>query len=106
MKIQVNTDKNINGKESLANYVKATIEENLSRFDESITRVDVHLSDDNGNKEGAADKRCLIEVKAENIPSVAVSTVEDTLHKAINGAIEKMKKTLAGKLDKLHENKR
>ncbi|ADY52307.1 ribosome-associated protein [Pseudopedobacter saltans DSM 12145] len=106
MKIQVNTDKNINGKESLANYVKTTIEENLNRFDELITRVDVHLSDDNANKEGAADKRCLIEVKAENIPSVAVSTVEETLHKAINVAIEKMKKTLSSKLEKLHDNKR
>ena len=106
MKIQVNTDKNINGKESLVNYVKATVEENLNRFDESITRVDVHLSDDNGNKAGAADKRCLIEVKAEGIPAVAVSTVEETLHNAINVAIEKMKKTLSNKLEKLQENRK
>ncbi|MFD1631440.1 HPF/RaiA family ribosome-associated protein [Pseudopedobacter beijingensis] len=101
MKIQVNTDKNIDGKESLVNYVKSTVEDGLNRFDESITRVDVHLSDDNANKEGTPDKRCLIEVKAESIPPLAVTEVADNLHNAINGAVDKMKKTLTSKLGKL-----
>lgn len=104
MKIQVNTDKNIDGKESLTNYVKTTVEDGLNRFSESITRIDVHLSDDNGSKEGVADKRCLIEVKAENISPIAVTEVEDNLHKAINGAVDKIKKALSTKLSKLNSH--
>lgn len=102
MKIQVNTDKNINGKESLNTYVQNTISEALERFNEHITRIDVHLSDDNGNKQGAADKRCVIEVKAEGISPIAVTEVEENLHKAINGAIDKVKKSLTSKLGKLN----
>ncbi len=102
MKIQVNTDKNIEGKESLNTYVQNTIAEALERFSEHITRIDVHLSDDNGGKQGAADKRCLIEVKAEGIASIAATEVEDNLHKAINGAIDKIKKSLTSKFGKLN----
>lgn len=59
MKIQLNTDKNITGGERLESYLSSLIENELSHFSNHITRIEVHLSDENGQKKGANDKRCL-----------------------------------------------
>ncbi|CAN5507503.1 hypothetical protein BH09MYX1_BH09MYX1_55530 [soil metagenome] len=50
MQIQVNTDKNIVGHEALVAQVKATVADALSHVSAHITRVEVHLSDENGEK--------------------------------------------------------
>ena len=50
MTIILNTDKNISGNERLDNYVNTTIKEELSRFEDYVTRIEVHLSDENGAK--------------------------------------------------------
>ncbi len=48
MQIQINTDRNIEGHEELANEVEAALEAAVGRFAHRITRVEVHLSDLNG----------------------------------------------------------
>ena len=58
MPIQINTDHNIEGRESLANHVRALVATALSRHEERVTRVEVHLSDQNSGKGGSDDKRC------------------------------------------------
>lgn len=44
MKVQLNTDHNVQGNETLAGRVEAEVESSLSRFREQITRVEVHIS--------------------------------------------------------------
>ena len=62
MKIQINTDKNIPGHE--AQNVETILEQVLARFSDQITRIEVHLSDENSAaKSGMVDKRCLLEVR-------------------------------------------
>lgn len=104
MKIQVNTDKNIEGREKLTAYVESLITEGLSRFNENITKVEVHLSDENAGKEGTDDKKCLIEVRVEKVGPVVTSDLSTTLHKAIEGAISKMKHALESKLSKITQH--
>ena len=94
MIIQINTDKNIEGSERFNDYFTSIIEEELSRFEEKITRIEVHLSDENGSKEGQADKRCLLEARLEGRQPIAVSNTADTPEQAVNGAIDKLKATL------------
>ncbi len=53
MQIQISTDHNIDGNEALAAHVKSETEHSLSRFSEQITRVEVHLSDENSDKKWA-----------------------------------------------------
>ena len=53
MKIQLNTDVNIDGTEALAAQVDATVTQSLAHFGEQITRVEVHLSDDPAAREGS-----------------------------------------------------
>lgn len=52
MTIQINSDNNITGTEGLSSFVESTIAETLKRFDEQITRVEVHLNDENSHKSG------------------------------------------------------
>ena len=104
MKIQVNTDKNIEGKEQLAAYVESIVKEGLSRHAEHITRVEVHLSDENGSKEGTEDKRCLIEVKVEKLDPIVASALALTLHKAVDGATAKIKSALDTRIGKITQH--
>ncbi|CAN5367407.1 HPF/RaiA family ribosome-associated protein [soil metagenome] len=104
MTIQVNTDHNMSGSEKLHNYVQSTVEAGLGRFTQ-LTRVEVHLSDDNGAKSHGQDKRCLLEARPAGMQPVVVTNVAGTLDDSIEGAIVKMAKLLDHTFDKLHSTK-
>ncbi|MEG4325825.1 HPF/RaiA family ribosome-associated protein [Microcoleus sp. herbarium5] len=102
MKVQLNTDANIEGNEALSQQVEAIINNTLDRFSQHITRVEVHLSDENSSEKfGANDKRCLIEVRLANHQPIAASDQGQILQQSISGAAEKMKKLLDTTIGKL-----
>ena len=101
MIIQFNTDSNISGDEKNAAYFSETISEQLTRYDEQITRVEVHLSDENGDKGGQKDKRCMLEARIKNMSPIAVTCDGDTIEQAVSGAIDKLIKSLDSKLGRL-----
>ncbi len=94
MTIQFNTDNNIEGSERQNAYFTTLISESLERFNDRITRLEVHLSDENSHKEGSNDQRCLIEARLEGMQPVAVSNHGDTAEQAIKGAVVKLKTSL------------
>lgn len=101
MIIQFNTDKTINGDEKNSSYFNSIIEEELKRFSDHITRIEVHLTDENGNKEGLKDRRCLLEARIENRQPIAVTNHASTNEEAVTGALEKLKislETIHGKV--------
>jgi len=53
------------GREELAEQAKATVESTLGHLAEHITRVEVHLNDENNDKGGSHDKRCMMEARLE-----------------------------------------
>lgn len=63
MIIQVNTDSSIENDAALTAHVQTVVEKALSRFSDKVTRVEVHLHDENAHKPGDHDKRCLLEVR-------------------------------------------
>ena len=73
MQIHINTDHNIHGYESAAASVLTTVENALRRFSSQITRVEVHLGDENASKRGGNDKRCMMEARLEGQQPVAVT---------------------------------
>ena len=105
MQIQINTDSNIEGRENLAAYVKGVVESTLSRFREHITRVEVHLSDENGNKNGQDDKRCMMEARIEGRQPTAVTHQAANLDQAINGAADKLQRSIESTLGRLHAHR-
>jgi ribosome-associated translation inhibitor RaiA len=94
MIIQLNTDKNLAGTEKLNAYLNSLISEELSRFSRQITRVEIHLSDENGPKGGLNDKRCIIEARLEGMKPIAVTNHAETQELAVEGAITKLKTSL------------
>lgn len=101
MKIQLNTDKNITGDERLESYLSSLVEDELSRFSDQITRVEIHLADENSQKKGGNDKRCMLEARLENRQPIAVTSHANTVEKALNDALDKLKaaiETINGRL--------
>ncbi|MHC4549911.1 MAG: HPF/RaiA family ribosome-associated protein [Planctomycetota bacterium] len=105
MQIQVNTDKNIEGHEELVAQVEATITKSLSHLSAHVTRVEVHLSDENGDKNSQKDKRCMIEARLEGRQPTAVTCEAATLAQAVAGAADRLKSSLQSTLDQLHEHR-
>jgi ribosomal subunit interface protein len=95
MKIQVNSGKTIAVDARLIRFVEGEVRRALSRFATRLTRVEVHLSDVDGNKKtGQADKRCLIEVRPERARPVSVSAKAAKMAPAIGTALDKMRRRL------------
>ncbi len=94
MTIQINTDKNLSVHEEYDNELEALLTEELSRFDEHITRLELHLSDENGNKESQDDKKCLLEARLKGRQPIAVSALGNTYDQAVDSAIDKLKNSL------------
>lgn len=90
MLIQINTDKNINGTQELIAHLSEVLKDNLGRFDEHVTRLEVHVSDENGSKDIGNDKKCVLEARLKGADPIVVSTVADTPHIAVKAAAEKM----------------
>jgi ribosome-associated translation inhibitor RaiA len=102
MIIQVNTDSNIEGNRELAQQIKTVVGNSLERFGGQIMRVEVHLSDDNSDKKfGTEDKRCLLEARLAGIQPLAVSHQAATMEQAVDGAVDKMIRSIDATLGKL-----
>jgi ribosome-associated translation inhibitor RaiA len=104
MTIQFNTDNNIKVSEELRTPLISLISEELSRFSHQITRVEVHLSDENGDKQGLNDKRCMIEARLAGMNPIAVTNHANTHEKAVEGAVDKLKASLNTILGRLRNH--
>lgn len=100
MEIQFNTDKNIEGTEKLESYVSETVQKSLKHFDERLTRVEIHLSDENSHKSGQRDKKCVLEARPRGLDPIAVTSQEDTVEKSLNNGLDKLKAALKSSFGK------
>jgi hypothetical protein len=68
---------------------------------ENITRIEVHLSDQNADKGGSDDIQCKIEARLEGIQPVIVVGKNGSKEQALDDAVDKMKaklRTVMGKI--------
>ena len=100
MKIQINADSHIERKESLATHIMGTIKKIVGRNSDHVSRIEVHLSDQNSNKHSENEKRCLMEARLEGIQPIAVSSQADTLARAIDSATKKLGKKVNSTLER------
>lgn len=105
MQVQVNTDNRVEGHEEFVTGVQATVEDALSRFAEHITRVEVHVGDENAQKGGANDKRCVMEARPAGRAPIAVTHTASDIDGAVEGAAKKLQTALGRTLDKLSDHK-
>ena len=101
MLIQINTDKNITVHEDYNAKLTTLLSDEFQRYSSHITRLELHLSDENGPKKGFNDKRCALEFRLAGHKPQAVSDLGDTYDLAVKGAIHKMKAMLDTTLAKM-----
>lgn len=91
MKIQINTDHSIEGSEALEQSVEADVRSALERYEDRLTRVEVYLSDTDGEKkDGGHDKQCLLEARPAGMQPVVVTGSADSVEQACHDATHKM----------------
>ena len=106
MQIQINTDRHIEGREALAAQVSGVVESALSRLSDHITRVEVHLSDEHSDKNGGNDNmRCVMEARLEGRQPLAVTHQAASLDQAVDGAADKLNRTIESTIGRLRDHK-
>ena len=100
MNIEIRTDKNIQNSDRLIGYVRAELAEEFQRHSERITHFSVHLSDENGDKGGDDDIKCMIEARPAGMKPVVVNHRGPNVDTAITGAIDRLKRSLEHVIEK------
>jgi ribosome-associated translation inhibitor RaiA len=105
MLVRLTTDNHIRGRETLVQEVESNVESKLRRFTPQLTRVEVHLADENSSKGGDSDKTCTLEARLAGLQPVAATASGDNLSHALDGALDKLIALLEHKLGRLGERK-
>jgi hypothetical protein len=90
MHVAVSTDSNIKGGDDLSHRIETTLDSSLGRFEDRLTRIEVHLSDQNADKTLGDDKRCVLEARPRGMQAIAVSHQAPNVDEAVRGAARKM----------------
>src|SRR5688572_3979464 len=101
MQAQVNHDNNVRIGEEIADRLTQVTESTLTEIADRITRVAMHLGDENAGKRGDSDKRCMIEARLANLAPIAVTHQAESLQVAFEGALEKLDRALGHAIGKL-----
>jgi len=104
MIIQLNTDNHIHGSEHFRQPIIDRINNELHRFSEHLSRVDVHFADENKGKTGPHDNRCTIEAHVAGRQSVAVTGHGTDTDLALSTAMGKLKASLTHAMDKAKDH--
>jgi ribosome-associated translation inhibitor RaiA len=103
MQIQINTGHDIEGREPLAAHVSGVVQSAVGRFSDQVTRVEVHLTDEDGHKSGQNDKRCVMEARLQGLRPMAVTHHAASLHQAVNGAADKLTRLVESTIGRLRD---
>jgi ribosome-associated translation inhibitor RaiA len=103
MKIQINTDDSVDGHERMAAHVRGVVKSALIRVGDQLTRVEVHLSDENGQKGGLDDKRCMMEARLKGRQPIAVTHQAASMELAVDGAAVKMARLIGHTLGRMRD---
>lgn len=97
MQFQFNSDSSVMGTDNVAERIETQVRQKLARFEDRLTRLEVHVRDDNGRKGGADDKACMIEARPRGGKPVGV-----TEHAAdVDTAARKAAGTMAQRLERV-----
>lgn len=90
MDVQINTANNVAGREALTQQLEGTVRARLSRFSDRLTRVEVHVGDENGDRSVGDDKRCVIEARPAGRDPISVTDQAGSIDQATSGALGKL----------------
>jgi hypothetical protein len=106
MQILVHTDHTITGSEKRSAEISSVIESALDRFSNHVTRVEVHVSDQNSRKGGVDDIRCVMEAHLAGRSPVAITHKSRLLDTAVADAAVKLARLIEHTFDRLHDSRK
>jgi hypothetical protein len=90
MQFQLNTDAHIHGDQRLTEAAQTIVTAQLGHLVGRLTRLEVHLADENAAKWGADDIRCTIEARPEGMQPQTISHNDASVDAALRGAAKKV----------------
>jgi len=105
MLIQTNVANNLEGHSGLTVEWEASVRSRLARYEDRLTRIEIHVEDVNANKGGPDDKRCTLEARPNGLDPVSVTDDAATIDQAVAGAAGKLLVTLERTFGKLTNRK-
>ena len=100
MIIQINTDHTIQPTAEKNAEIESTIQHTLKRFEDYLTRVEVHFKDENSHKPGVNDITCTLEARPKGMDPLVSHDSSGDLDGALRGAADKMKTLLSKEIEK------
>jgi ribosome-associated translation inhibitor RaiA len=106
MQIQLNSDHHITASPGLQDEVERILLQQLKYLAEDVTRIEVHLNDENSMKGGDSDKRCMLEARVTGLQPVVSEHRAPTVELALTGAAEQLTRALKNALEKLDSRRK
>lgn len=101
MQIQVNTDNFIHGDERVIEVSENAVRTGLDIFAYRLTRVEVHLKDQNADKHGPEHIRCTMEARPRGMDPIAAHADAADIQAALKGAAKTLRGRLSSAFQKL-----
>jgi ribosomal subunit interface protein len=87
--------------DALEAFTREQLDSAIGRFGDRITRIEVHLSDSNGqHKSGPHDKHCTLEARPKGMDPLAVEASNEDFQPAIRDAVGKLRRALTTRFEK------
>lgn len=83
---------------------KQHLAEQMERFADYLTRIEVFINEENNHNQGPKKQRCAMEARMKHHQPIAVTDFAETIQQAVNGASTKLKRCLNDHIEKLSEN--
>jgi ribosome-associated translation inhibitor RaiA len=107
MQVQFNSDSSVMGTENVAERIEAAVRDKLARFEARLTRVEIHVRDENGAKGGADDKACTIEARPRGGAPIGVTEhsddVDTAARKAAGTLVQRLERHFGKEARQRHE---
>ena len=106
MQIQVNTDNFIQGDERLEEVVRMEVNDHIGHLEDHLTRVEVHIKDQNGDKQGPENIHCTMEARPKGLQPISAHDDAANIQSAVTGAARKLKTRLLKEFGKMESRKK
>ena len=101
MDIHVSTDNTIHGDTRVIEVAQEAVTHDLGHMSDWLTRIEVHLKDQNGDKKGPAQIRCTMEARPRGLAPLSAHADAADIPAALKGAATKLR----GRLGALQEKR-
>ncbi|MGR3714780.1 MAG: HPF/RaiA family ribosome-associated protein [Shimia sp.] len=100
MQIQVSTDNFIHGDARVIEVAEQAVRSGLEHMDDRLTRIEVHIKDQNADKHGPDHILCTMEARPRGMAPMSAHHGGADIQAALKGSAKKLRARLTSVFDK------